>query len=446
MPNGFIDRECVVCGTHFKSNRLRCKDCLSERAMKTFKYRIYPNQAEIAKLEWTIERCRWLYNAALSGRRYTRVVPLDEQGNPISKMRYSLMRDREALVTPIAIVDEPISITKEEQSRELTELKRLLPEYQEIEDHVLRNVIDRVNLAFQAFFKRRKDGVGYPHIKGKRFYNSFSSDSGFKFVPRDNPKRADVALSKIGNIKIQLHRPLEGEIKRYIVSREGNAWYICFACEIGAAKKLPMSYEDVGIDMGIAHFAALSDGSFIENPRWYRQSQERLKILQQSLSRKKRGSARRRKAVALIAATHRKISNQRKDFHHKESRKIVDRFQIIAFEDLKISNMSKRPKPKQDEETGQYLPNGASAKAGLNKSILDAGWGSFIGIVEAKAKSAGRDVRKVPAMYTSQTCSSCGFVSKENRENQATFICKNCGFTCNADTNGAINVLDRAKD
>jgi putative transposase len=207
-------------------------------------------------------------------------------------MRYSLSHDYEALFTPIAILEEPVSTNKGEQSRELTEVKRTLcPEYQEINDHILRDVLERVELAFKAFFKRNKEGVGYPKPKGKKWYNSFSSDSGFKFISRENPKRATFRLQNVGDIKIQLHRPLEGEVKRYIVIKEIDQWYVCFSCEIPGAQKLPLSYEDVGIDVGVAHFAALSDGSFIENPRYYRHAEENLARLQQSLSRKKKRGA-----------------------------------------------------------------------------------------------------------------------------------------------------------
>lgn len=292
MTKGFINRICETCGASFKGKNLRCKACLSNRTMKMFKYRIYPNKAEAIKLDWIIEQCRRLYNAALRGRQYSRIVPLDEQGNPMSKMRYSLSLYCPYPITPIAILDEPVSANKGEQSRELTEIKRTsCSEYLEINDHILRNVIERVDLAFQAFFKRNKEGAGYPKPKGKRWYNSFSSDSGFKFISRDNPKRATLQLSKIGDIKIQLHRPLEGEIKRYIIIKEIDQWYVCFSCEIAAPQKLPLSYEDVGIDVGIAHFAALSDGSFIENPRYYRSAEENLARLQQSLSRKKKRGA-----------------------------------------------------------------------------------------------------------------------------------------------------------
>jgi putative transposase len=129
----------------------------------------------------------------------------------------------------------------------------------------------------------------------------------------------------------------------------------------------------VGIDLGVTHFAALSNGEFIDHPRYIRKAEKKLVKAQLALSRKKRGSHRRKKAVQRVAAHHRKIANQRKDFQHKASRRLVKCYQVIVFEDLQTANLTKHPKPKQDEETGQYLPNGASTKAGLNKSILDAG-------------------------------------------------------------------------
>jgi transposase len=195
----------------------------------------------------------------------------------------------------------------------------------------------------------------------------------------------------------------------------------------------------VGIDLGLVHFATLSDESTIENPRHLRQAENKLKKLQEALARKKRGSKRRRKAAQHVGKTHRHIRNQRKDFHHKEARKLVTRYQTTVFEKLQPANMSKRPKPKQDEATGQYLPNGASAKAGLNKSILDAGWSMFQQIVESKAACAGSRVLLVSPKYTSQICSGCGaLVSKtlEERWHECS-----CGCSLDRDHNAALNIL-----
>ncbi len=194
----------------------------------------------------------------------------------------------------------------------------------------------------------------------------------------------------------------------------------------------------MGIDLGVTHFAALSDGTFIESPRYYRKAQKQLKTLQQTLSRKKRGSHRRKKAVQAVAKAHRKIAHQRHDFHHKHAKKLVRQHQTIVFEELEITNISKRAKPKQDGN-GNYLPNGAAAKSGLNESILDAGWGQFQQIVMNKAAWAGRTVLKVSPKYTSQVCSQCGVIKKKSLQ-ERWHSCE-CGCELDRDTNAAMNIL-----
>jgi putative transposase len=334
------------------------------------------------------------------------------------------------------------SISYFEQKRDLVEIKTdIRPEYKDIASHVLQDVILRVEKAYKAFFRRVKNGEkpGHPRFKGRNWYDSFCypDGAGWKFVPGEK-KHAKLILSKVGSINVKMHRPLEGTIKTCTVKREGEHWYVVFSCEV-KSQILPLSYEDVGIDLGITHFAALSDGSMIDNPRHYRQAEKKLAKLQRKLSSKKRGSHRRKKSVKAVAKAHRKIRNQRKDFHHKESRKLVNKYQVIVFEDLAPSNLSKAPKPKQDEN-GKYLPNGAAAKGGLNKSILDAGWNSFIEIVKAKAASAGRTVLFVNPAYTSQTCSGCGTIKKKDLS-ERWHSCE-CGTELDRDTNAAINILE----
>jgi putative transposase len=211
-----------------------------------------------------------------------------------------------------------------------------------------------------------------------------------------------------------------------------------FTCEGAIAEPLPLSSQAVGIDLGLTHFAALSDGTFIENPRYFRKAEKTLVRSQQSLDRKKKRSHRREKARKLVAKAHRKIRNQRRDFLHKQSRKLVNQYQTIVFEDLQIANLSKAPEPKQDE-TGKYLPNGASAKAGLNKSILDAGWGMFQQMCMQKAVWAARSIVLVDPRYTSQVCSSCGVVRKKTLQ-ERWHSCE-CGCELDRDTNAALNIL-----
>ena len=388
-------------------------------SIKAYKYRIYPNKVTTEKLQWVLDRCRELYNAALSER----------------KDAYRMVGK---------------SIRVYEQKRDLVEIKeQIRPEYQDIASHVLQDVLFRLNKAFDRFFERVKNGEkpGYPRFQGRNRYDSFTypDGAGWKLDAQKRPPdkkgivRVNLHLSKLGTVKLHLHRDIAGTIKTLTIKQEGEQWYACFTCEIGKPEALEVAYEDVGIDLGVTHFAALSSGEFIDNPRHYRKAEKKLKKLQEALSRKKRGSHRRKKAVRAVARAHRKIRNQRRDFAHKQSRLFVNRYQIIALEELQTANLVKRPKPKQDEETGQYLPNGASAKAGLNKSISDAGWGLFTELLSVKAAWAGREVVFVDPKYTSQICSGCGAVVKKTLE-ERWHSCE-CGCELDRDTNAAINIL-----
>ncbi len=372
--------------------------------IKAFKYRLYPTCQQQARFEATLDLCRELYNAALQERR-----------------------DAYRMVGK--------SITYSDQANQLPEIKELREEYREIHSQVLQEVLRKADKAFKAFFARCQRGAtpGYPRYKGRGQYKSFTYPQVGFSLTHDNR----VCLSKIGSIKVKLHRPLEGKVKTCTIQREGEHWYVVLTALV-EAEKLPTSDEAVGIDLGLLHFATLSDGSTRENPRYYRQGEKRLQKHQQSLSRKKRGSQRRRKAVKLVASAHRKVRNQRQDFLHKESRKLVNTYGTIVFKELAPSNMSRRPKPKQDE-TGKYLPNGAAAKAGLNKSIVDAGWGQFQQYCVYKAANAGRQVLFVNPKYTSQVCSGCGTVKKKTLE-ERWHSCE-CGTELDRDHNAALNIL-----
>jgi len=304
---------------------------------KTFKYRIYPNKAMEKKVYWTLTRCRELYNAALSERK--------------DAYKYAGK-----------------SISYYDQQNDLPEIKaEIRQEYQDIAAHVLQDVLRRLDMAFQNFFRRCKAGEhpGFPRFQGRHRYDSFTypDGAGWKLDGQY------LHLSLIGKAKVKLHRPVEGKIKTVTMKREGDEWYVTFSCEVGEPEKLPVSYEDVGIDLGVSHLATLSNGEMIEHPRYYRKAQQVLERRQQALSRKKRGSHRRDKARTLVAKAHRTIARQRRDFQHKVSRKLVDRYQVIVVEDIQTGNLIRKPKPKQDEN-GTYIPNGASAKGGLNKGIL----------------------------------------------------------------------------
>ncbi len=398
-------------------------------SIKAYKYRIYTNTATTEKLQCVLDRCRELYNAALSERKDAyklhsrQTIYQNEQGQCI-----------------VAIMEAPIRlkfICYYDQQNDLPQIKEMRPEYKEIAAHVLQDVIRRVEKAFDAFFRRVRNGEkpGYPRFKGKNWYDSFTYPDHAGWKLEGNRLR----LSKIGTAKVKLHREMQGTIKTLSIKREGQHWYAVFSCEVKTVR-LPLSYEDVGIDLGVTHFAAFSNGEFVDHPRYFRRAEKKLAKLQQALSRKKRGSHRRAKAVQRVAKQHRKIKNQRRDFQHKVSRMLVNRYQLIAFEDLHAANMVKRPHPKQDE-SGKYLPNGASAKAGLNKSILDAGWSTFTEMVSVKAASAGRTVVFVNPSMTSQLCSGCGAVVRKDLS-ERWHSCE-CGTELDRDTNSAKLVLQR---
>ncbi len=343
---------------------------------KAFKYRLYPNKAQEQALQETLQRCRELYNAALQER----------------KDAYRLQKQ---------------SITYNQQANQLPDIKELRPEK-----------------------------PGYPRFKSYNRFDSFTYPQvGFAL----NADGKHISLSKIGHIKIKLHRPIEATIKTCTIKREIDQWYAVFSCEVAEPEPLPQSNEVVGIDLGVTHFAALSNGELIDNPRHFRRAQKRLAKLQQNLARKKKGSHRRRKAKKALVKLHRKIKNQRKDFLHKQSRKLVNTYSTIVFEKLQTANITKQPEPKVDDTTGEYLPNGASAKAGLNKSILDAGWYQFQQYCTYKAERAGRAVLLVSPHYTSQICSGCGQIRKKELS-ERWHSCE-CGVELDRDHNAALNIL-----
>jgi putative transposase len=371
---------------------------------QAYKFRVHPTRKQVQALTWTLDRCRELYNASLQERRDA----------------YRMAGKR---------------INYYDQANQLPDIKDIREEYRDIHSQVLQDVLRKADKAFKAFFARCKRGKtpGYPRYKGYHHFDSFTYPQGGYSLTHDHR----VCLSKIGSIKVKLHREIKGSIKTCTIKREGVHWYVVFTCEV-EQEPLPMSDEAAGIDLGLLHFATLSNGSTIENPRYFRKGEKKLATLQQSLARKKRGSHRRKKVVQQVGKAHRKVRNQRADFLHKASHTLVNAYGLIVFEELQPANMSKRAKPKQDEQ-GKYLPNGGSAKSGLNKSIVDAGWALFQQFCTYKAANAGRDVLLVNPKYTSQICSGCGTVKKKELS-ERWHSCE-CGTELDRDHNAAINIL-----
>ncbi|MFI8093919.1 RNA-guided endonuclease InsQ/TnpB family protein [Streptomyces sp. NPDC086080] len=339
------------------------------------------------------------------------------------------------------------------QSAQLKEIRAFDPERQgrwsfSSQQATLR----RLDRAFAAFFRRVKAGLtpGYPRFRGVGHFDTvtFPKDGdGCRWDSTPHDGRTRVRLQGVGHVRV--HRPVRGRVKTVSVKREGRRWYVILACDEVPAEPLPATGGIVGIDMGVRHFLTTSDGEHVENPRFLQVMAKELAAAQQHLAtfprRTRRRTKKHRAAARKVAGLHAKIRRQRLDHHHKRANELIRDHDVIAHEKLNTAGMTKRSAAKPDpERPGGFLPNGAAAKAGLNRSILDAGWGLFLGILAQKAESAARRVIPVDARNTSRTCPDCGHVAKENRLTQADFTCTACGFTANADHVGAINVMNRA--
>ncbi|WP_258297749.1 RNA-guided endonuclease InsQ/TnpB family protein [Paenibacillus peoriae] len=354
---------------------------------RTYKFRLYPTKKEQENIHFVLERCRLLYNRLLDER----IVAYKQRGQSLSYY---------------------------EQKATLPERKQYIPELKCVHSQVLQHVVQRLDKAYQAFFRRFKNGekAGFPRFKPESRYNSFTyPQSGFSIEGKH------LRLSKIGHVRIRLHRQPQGMIKTCTIMIKNDKYYACFSCEIESVP-LPASEKRIGIDLGITKLAVTSDGERIESPHFLRKCEEKLKRKQRAVSKKMRGSNRRYKAVRELARLHEKVANQRKDYAHKESRKLVNDYGFIAFEDLNIQGMVKNHH--------------------LAKSIADCGWNGFVKFVTYKAESAGRQVVKVNPYGTSQRCSNCGETVKKSltiRIHQCS-----CGYVADRDENAAINILKLA--
>jgi len=354
---------------------------------KTYKYKLKPTPEQERELDRTLMLCCHIYNAAVGERR-------EAWG----------MRG--------------VSVTYYQQKAELPGIKEAMPEYGEVHSQVLQDVVLRVDRAFQAFFQRIREGQtpGYPRFHGRDRYHSFT------YPQHGNGANLDgrlISLSKIGRIRIWLHRPLEGVPKTVTISREADGWYASISCADAPIQPLPPTGQETGIDLGIDAFATLSDGARIFNPGWYRKAERALKTAQRRVARRKKGSHRRRKAVTLLAKAHQKVRRQRQDFHHKTALRLVQQNDTIYHEDLQVRNMVKNHH--------------------LAKSIQDAGWASFLSILSYKAACAGREVIAVNPAFTSQTCSGCGTMVAKGLSVRW-HSCPDCGTSLHRDHNAARNI------
>jgi putative transposase len=354
---------------------------------KAFLYRLYPNNAQSDKLGSLLDTARHLYNAALQERRDA----------------YKM---------------QGVSLNYYDQANELKELRQELPEVAQLNFSATQDMLRRLDKSFKAFFRRMKYGekAGFPRFKGRDRFDSITFPTyGDGIKIKDNR----LYVQNVGLVKIKMHRSLEGGINTVTLKRECDKWYAVFSNTV-KIEPLPTSNREVGIDVGLKSFAVTTDGEYIDNPHYLRVSQARLRVAQRKVSRRKKGSNNRRKAVKLLARQHLKIRNQRNTFLHQKANDIIKVYGYIAVEDLRIKNMVRNHH--------------------LARSISDASWGRFLSILSYKAEYAGRMFTQVNPNGTSQICSVCGYKVPKDLSVRI-HNCPNCGVSLYRDFNSALNIL-----
>jgi len=354
---------------------------------KTLKYRLFPTKRQNRILQEQLDECRWLYNHFLEERRE-------------------------------AWEKEKKSISYFQQSESLPELKKMRPSLNKVYSQVLQNVADRVDKAFQGFFRRvkNKEKPGYPRFKGSGRYDSFTyKQAGFGWKIEDG----FLKLSKIGSIKIKLHRPISGNIKTCTIRRYTGKWYACISVEC-EPKPLPKKRKACGIDMGIENFATFSTGERVENPKFFKHGEKELAKAQRKLSKQTKGTSAYKKCKKIVARIHERISNKRGNFIHQISRKVINHFGTICIENLNTKGMMQNHH--------------------LAKSIADVAWNQFVKALLYKAEEAGREVALVDPRYTSQICSQCGTLV-EKKLSDRWHKCPICGIRLHRDLNASRNIL-----
>lgn len=300
--------------------------------------------------------------------------------------------------------------------------------------HPLQHALKDLEKAYKNFFAKRAD---FPCFKRKGGSNSFRYPDA-KQIKLDQAN-SRIFLPKLGWIRYRNSRDIKGELRNVTLSSSGGKWVMSVQtqCEVDPVLTATTA---IGIDVGISRFATFSDGGFIAPLNSFKKHQQRLAKYQRRMARKQKFSCNWKKAKAKVQKIHTEIANARKDFIHKATTTISQSHALVCIEDLKVENMSASAKGRA-EQPGHMVKQ----KAGLNRSILDQGWGEFRRQLEYKMQWTDGMLLAVPAHHTSQTCPCCQHVAKENRKTQAKFLCVACGHEDHADVVGAINVLERGQ-
>jgi putative transposase len=340
-----------------------------------------------------------------------------------------------------------VKVSYGDQSAQLKEIRAADPDGQGRQSFTAQQqTLRRLNATFSAFFngvrhaKGKQRRVGYPRFKPYQRFDQvlFVAGDGARWEPADGGRGgrwAHATFQTVGRVKVSQHRPVVGRVKTLQVKREGRRWYVVVVTETETVP-LPPTGRSVGVDVGVARFLTTSDGEIVANPRFLDAAQRRIVDLQRRKERARPGSGNRRCLRRALAKEWRRVRNQRRDFHHKATRRLVDTCDGLALEDLRVAAMTSSA-----AGTVEKPGHNVAAKAGLNRSILDAGWSQFMRILVAKAESAGRQVTLVSPASTSIDCHICG--ARCTRPRQDTVICPIHGGL-DADLNGARNIAARA--
>lgn len=362
--------------------------------MKAFKYRIYPTPAQETQLNQQLELCRWVYNKTLEMRKDS-------------------------------FAQDGISLSYYDTKKMLPIWKEEHPALKRVHSMVLQNVTMRVDLAFQAFFRRVKAGdtPGYPRFKGRGWYDSLTYPqygNGARLVGNQ------LNLSKIGGIKVKLHREICGTPKTVCIRRSSaGKWYVAFSCQ-SEAEPLPDEQKVIGVDVGLTNFATLSNGEKIGNPSFFRRDAKKLAKAQRRLEKEAKGTPQREKRKRVVTRIHERIANKRTDFAHKVSRDLVNTYGVIVFEDLNITGMMSK----------HTIVFGYK----LNKGISDVAWSQLAQFTSYKAANAGRVFLQVDPRNTSKRCSRCTMLVDKDLSVRI-HNCPHCGLVLDRDHNAAINIL-----
>jgi putative transposase len=377
---------------------------------RAYKYRLYPTKNQKHKLQSTLDLCRDLYNSALQERIE-------------------------------AYKKNKVSLSYIDQQNELPVLRKELTEYELVYAQVLQNVLKRLDLNFKSFFRRLKkhEKPGFPRYKGYDRYDSFTypQNANNAFGIKDSK----LHLAKIGDIKLKTSRPVQGRIKTCTIKKEVDRWYAILTAEFEKDIKPVTELKPVAIDLGVKRFAVLGTIEpstqnikkileskdykqvVVDNPKYLKRSEKRLKKAHRRLSLAKRGSPERIKKKKVLNKVYRKISNQRNDFLHKLSRKIVNEYNQIFLEDLNINSMMR--------------------KHWVSKEISDASWGKFVSYISYKAEEAGKEVYPLSPKDSSRTCFKCGYVKEDLTLADRSWTCPVCGTQHDRDVNAAFELLNR---